>query len=103
MALINWPTQVAGCTNLGDLIDKDCPPPSTSGTRPLASGNGEGNITVGQDTGLAVSNELPLDLGSGFQWQFPDIESDVFGGGPFFNWDQSFDMIAGGLGMDIFQ
>ncbi len=47
-------------------------------------------------------DDMPLDLGGSFQWQLP-VGSDMLGAGLVFNWDQSLDMIAGGLGMDIYQ
>lgn len=46
--------------------------------------------------------DMPLDLGGSFQWQLP-VGSDMLGAGLVFNWDQSLDMIAGGLGMDLYQ
>jgi hypothetical protein len=48
------------------------------------------------------SEDMPLDLGSNFQWQLP-VGSDMLGAGLVFSWDQSLDLIAGGLGMDIYQ
>ncbi|KAK4143385.1 uncharacterized protein C8A04DRAFT_28808 [Dichotomopilus funicola] len=56
---------------------------------------------AGQQAGFHMNPEdMPLDLGSGFQWQMPG--SDMMGAGLVFNWDQSLDMISGGLGMDLY-
>lgn len=86
------------------VIDKDQPPSSISGTgAPASMDNGEAGA-IRQELGAQHSHEMPLDLGSSFQWQFPGgMDSDMFGGGSLFNWDQSLDVIAGGLGMDIYQ
>ncbi|KAL2258219.1 hypothetical protein VTK26DRAFT_8564 [Humicola hyalothermophila] len=81
--------------------DKDCPPPTASGARRPPSGDGERSIDLGQDIGPGLSANFPPELGNGFQWQVPGIDTDVFRGGPFFNWDQSIDMITDGLGMEI--
>jgi hypothetical protein len=56
----------------------------------------------GQQMAVMQPDDMPLDLGSGFQWQLP-AGTDMLGAGMVFNWDQSLDMIAGGLGMDIYQ
>jgi hypothetical protein len=91
-------------TFLTRAIDKDRPPPSRSGTRPLDPMENTETVSIRQELGVAHSQDMPLDLGSGFQWQFPGgIDSDMFGGGSLFNWDQSLDVIAGGFGMDIYQ
>jgi hypothetical protein len=47
--------------------------------------------------------DMPLDLGSSFQWQLPaGAGPDMLGAGLLFSWDQSLDVIAGDLGMDIY-
>jgi hypothetical protein len=60
---------------------------------------------MGHGQGAAMHpDEVNLDFGSSFQWQLPaGICPDMFGAGLVFNWDQSLDLIAGGLGMDIYQ
>jgi len=54
------------------------------------------------EAAIMHSEDMPLDLGSNFQWQLP-VGSDMLGAGLVFSWDQSLDLIAGGLGMDIYQ
>ncbi|SPQ24490.1 cd129f82-9bba-4a71-acdc-d57eeb06dec4 [Thermothielavioides terrestris] len=50
------------------------------------------------------AEEMSLDLASMFQWQFPAGGiPDMLGTGLLFNWNQSLDVKAGGLGMDMFQ
>jgi hypothetical protein len=50
------------------------------------------------------AEDLPLPLGSIFQWQVPAaMGADMLGAGLMFNWDQSLDLLAGELGMDIYQ
>lgn len=56
-----------------------------------------------QDATAMHFEDMPLDLGNSFQWQLPAGGSEMFGAGLVFNWDQSLDLIAGGLGMDIYQ
>ncbi len=67
-----------------------------------------GGATHGESVGARMEaavmpqEDMPLDLGGSFQWQLP-VGSDMLGAGLVFNWDQSLDMIAGGLGMDLYQ
>ncbi|KAL2163301.1 hypothetical protein VTH06DRAFT_5358 [Thermothelomyces fergusii] len=55
---------------------------------------------AGQQGLAGQAEDAPLDLGSSFQFQLP-AGTDMFGAGLVFNWDQSLDMIPGGLGMDF--
>ncbi|AEO59770.1 hypothetical protein MYCTH_2308290 [Thermothelomyces thermophilus ATCC 42464] len=88
--------------------DQDPPPPLRP---PTMSANNHDTATTahadaaagsGQQGPATQAEEAPLDLGSSFQFQLP-AGTDMFGAGLVFNWDQSLDMIPGGLGMDIYQ
>ncbi|KAL2130419.1 hypothetical protein VTI74DRAFT_6508 [Chaetomium olivicolor] len=72
---------------------------------PVPSGFADGETgSFSQEPTVLLQDEMPLDLGSSFQWQIPGgIGTDMLGAGGLFNWDQSLDFIAGGLGMDIYQ
>ncbi len=74
----------------------------------LRVSGGHGGTEHGESVGARMEpavmppDDMPLDLGGSFQWQLP-VGSDMLGAGLVFNWDQSLDMIAGGLGMDLYQ
>ncbi|KAG7294069.1 hypothetical protein NEMBOFW57_004131 [Staphylotrichum longicolle] len=79
-------------------VDKDHEQPLPT----LAIHNHGEAVGSGLEAAVMHPEDMPLDLGSSFQWQLP-VGSDMLGAGLVFNWDQSLDLIAGGLGMDLYQ
>ncbi|KAK4247535.1 fungal-specific transcription factor domain-containing protein [Corynascus novoguineensis] len=83
-------------TRSSGTMDKDQDPPLRPPTKPMTAAHGETAGSGGQAP-MMQADEVPLDLGSGFQLQMP-AGTDMHGAGLAFNWDQSLDMIPGGLG-----
>ncbi|KAK4154105.1 fungal-specific transcription factor domain-containing protein [Chaetomidium leptoderma] len=83
-------------------LDKDQEPSLRPPAMPAATAHGQ-TVGSGQEAALMQPHDVPLDLGSSFQWQFPPGGANMLGAGLVFNWDQSLDLISGGLGMDIYQ
>jgi len=77
-------------------MDKDQDPTLRPPTMPMTAAHGE-TAGSGQQASMMQADEVPLDLGSSFQLQAP-AGTDMHGAGLAFNWDQSLDMIPGGLG-----
>ncbi|KAH6847611.1 fungal-specific transcription factor domain-containing protein [Chaetomium sp. MPI-CAGE-AT-0009] len=84
------------------VLDKDQELPLQPPTLSAATAYGEAPNS-GQEAVAMQPDDAPLDLGNSFQWQSPGGNAEMFGAGLVFNWDQSLDMLSGGLGMDIYQ
>lgn len=95
----SFPTPLFSYGGANERKDQELP----LGLPAMSAGVGPGEAAMaGQQAGGFMNPEdMPLDLGSGFQWQMAG--SDMMGAGLVFNWDQSLDMISGGLGMDLYQ
>ncbi|KAK3306082.1 fungal-specific transcription factor domain-containing protein [Chaetomium strumarium] len=77
--------------------------PTRPPSRPAAAAPG-GPLDFGPETAVMPAENMPLPLGSIFQWQVPAaMGADMASAGLMFNWDQSLDLLAGELGMDIYQ
>lgn len=93
------PTCCSACPD-EDATDKDQELPLRAPGIVNVSGLPVGEGGTDQDT--ATHHDVPLDLGGSLQWQMPaGVGSDMHEAGLLFNWDQSLDLIAGGLGMDL--
>ncbi|KAH6623284.1 fungal-specific transcription factor domain-containing protein [Chaetomium tenue] len=84
------------------VLDKDQELPLQPPTLSAATACGE-TPGPGQQAAAMQPDDAPLDLGNHFQWTSPAGNSEMFGAGLVFNWDQSLDMLSGGLGMDLYQ
>ncbi|KAK4235885.1 fungal-specific transcription factor domain-containing protein [Achaetomium macrosporum] len=83
--------------------DKEGEPLTRPPSRAPAATHGE-CLDLGQEATVMPAEDMPLLHGSMFQWQVPAaMGADMLGAGLMFSWDQSLDLIAGELGMDIYQ